>query len=111
MQRVGSTSNVKVRQPATRTHNAADGTVTKGANVDTAVVAAVTDYLDRDVDGELIRTGDRKVHISAKSAADAGLTLTEDDSLLIGGVDHEIVNLELIAPSGTVESYIAQVRK
>lgn len=107
--RIGSATHVSVRQAA-RTHDPVAGTVSK-VNTDTAVVAAVSDYLDRDVDGELVRTGDRKVHISGKSISDAGLTLTENDSLVIGGVDYEIVNLELIAPAGTVEHYIAQVRK
>jgi nucleoside-diphosphate-sugar epimerase len=66
------------------------------------------DYSDRERDGTLIQTGDRKVLIST---AGLSITPTSADRIVIQGSRFEIVNLNPLDPAGTVVMWQVQVRQ
>lgn len=67
----------------------------------------VTEYANRDIDGTLVLRTDRKAIIST-----AGLTVTPSkaDTLTIGGVVHQIVEIMPLEPGGIVVIWEAQIR-
>lgn len=81
---------------------------TASAPVTTAtetVYGAVFDYAAKDIDGTLIKRGDKRVIMEATS-----LTPTSTDTLTIGGVVHNIVEAVPINPGGVVVIYKVQAR-
>lgn len=66
------------------------------------------DYDERQVDGSLIKRGDRMVYLST-----AGFTIRPElsDKVLIGGVEHAIMNVMPLAPSGTTVFFQLQARR
>lgn len=72
------------------------------------VTFAVTEYADREIDGERIKSTDKKVLLAKGSLAIEPKT---SDKLLIGGVAHSIIRVEPLAPGGTVVMWTLQVRR
>lgn len=74
---------------------------------DHAATAAVLDYTARDIDGTLVKVGDRRVIIST-----SGVTIepATQDRLIIGGEEMAIVRVTKLSPAGTVVYYEAQCR-
>ncbi len=70
--------------------------------------AAVFGFKNSDIDGTLILKTDKRVLLACDSLA---VEPSKDGRLQIGGVDHEIVSVEPIAPAGTAVVYIVQARK
>jgi hypothetical protein len=68
----------------------------------------VIEYTDRDLDGTQIKIGDKQVILEALS----GMTEPQTkDALIIGGIEHAIVNVKPISPAGVVVIYELQVRR
>lgn len=65
------------------------------------------DYDQKDVDGTLIKSTDKKVYVATK-----GLTIqpTTTDKVIIGGVVSTIVEAKPLNPAGTVVFWELQVR-
>lgn len=66
------------------------------------------DVDERSIDGTLVLRGDRTVYLSTQ-----GLSITPDlsDKLLIGGVEHAIMNVQPLSPAGTVVFWQLTARK
>jgi len=68
----------------------------------------VVAYSDRDTDGTQIRVGDKKVILEAPDGMPEPQT---KDTIIIGAVEHSIVNVKPLSPGGTVVIYELQVRR
>jgi hypothetical protein len=86
------------------TNDGVTGTIT-GATTTTHTVNAVVDnYANSLLDGTLIKRGDKLLYIESDVQPLIGNTIS------IGSVAHKVINVETIAPGGTVVLYQAQVR-
>ncbi len=76
-------------------------------DTDHVAIAAVTEYSNRDMDGTLIKMGDRRVYLSTE-----GLTVvpTTQDKLVVGGEVMTIVNIRPLNPAGVTVMYEVQAR-
>lgn len=97
-------------QSATLTRRAASGTAYDPTISETGytVTVAVMEYSNREREGALIQTGDKKVYLSTEGLS---ITPTVADTLTVGGAKHEIVNVMHLDPGGTVLMYELQVRR
>lgn len=75
---------------------------------DEDVFSAVFAIQNEKIDGTLVQRGDRLALVSA--AALTGAAPTTADLAVIGGVAHQIMNVETISPSGDDVLYKLQVR-
>ena len=67
---------------------------------------AVFDWQNRDIDGTLIRTGDKRLILSA-----VGITAPAvDDTVTIGGTVYTVKVVKPLAPAGTVVMYELNLR-
>lgn len=66
------------------------------------------DYAERNIDGALIKRGDRMVYLST-----SGLAIRPElsDKVVIGGVEHAIQNVMPLAPGGTDVFFQLQARR
>ncbi|MFP1634091.1 hypothetical protein ACLB6G_20365 [Zhengella sp. ZM62] len=73
-----------------------------------SATGAVMDYADREIDGTVIKAGDKRVYLSTE-----GLTVEPDttDTLTVGGVVHSIIRVDPLNPGGTVVMWTLQVRR
>jgi hypothetical protein len=97
-------------QPITltsRTPGAYDpATGTAAITVTTEVTAGVVlDFSSKDIDGTLIKVGDKRVILKATT-----ILPTTTSTLTIGGVVHTIVDAYPVNPGGTLLIYKIQVR-
>lgn len=92
------------------TYNPATGGDTGEDTTEYPVIGHSVEIEAEDVDGTLVQREDKMAELSAQSMAEHGITPTDDDQLTIGGVLHEIVTLETIAPGGVAIRYDAVVR-
>lgn len=67
----------------------------------------VLKYSAKDIDGSLIKAGDKKVYVSA-----IGLKIEPKttDKLIIQGKENTIISVDQLNPAGTVVYYICQCR-
>lgn len=98
-------TSVTIRRVA-GTYSTATGTVTE-TNTDKTVKGRLSNYRDRDF-SQLIHVGDRKLEVAA---IDVGFLPTIDDVVLIGGVEHEIVNVTQDLATDLPALYTLQVRR
>lgn len=75
---------------------------------DEDIDAVITDYHDRQIDGEIILRGDRKVLIAGSALTSPP---TKGDVMEDGDDEYRIVNIETVKPGDTVLLYKLQVRK
>lgn len=80
----------------------------EGTPTSYAVTVVVQDFANREIDGTRILTGDKKVTMAKGSLAIEPAT---SDTLVIGGVDHAIVEVRPLNPGGTVIFYEVQARR
>ena len=92
-----------------------DTTATGGTahdpNITTATYAAegvLMDYKDKERDGTLITTRDKKLYISTK---DLSVVPLVSDRVTVVGIDHQIMDVKTLDPGGTTLVYMAQVRR
>jgi hypothetical protein len=88
---------------------------TEAAEVSTAVTGVFIEYEKEDVDGDLVRRGDKRVLIAAKdvedeSASSENVKVEDYDHVLDGTVRWKILSAELIEPGSQRIMYDVQVR-
>lgn len=94
-------------------------TLTKTANTSTAYnptrtatgytcIAAVLDFRNSEIDGTLIKQGDKKAYVSTRGLA---VSPAVHDTLTIGGEVHAILTVTPLAPAGTVVYWEVQARR
>ena len=84
-------------------YNAQTGTVTGGTPTTIPFRGVFINYDDRNIDGTLVQTGDRRLLVSATSI---GSPPAQGD--VVSG--HRVVNVRAIAPKGVAIAYTCQVR-
>ncbi len=83
-----------------------EGTVTGGGNQDFPVVGVITDYTDKQIDGEVILRGDRIVYIQATERPMRGDTFVEAN-----GTTWAVVDFDSVDPAGTPVVFSLQLRR
>lgn len=81
---------------------------TIGTPTSYAVNVVVQEYRNAEIDGARVQAGDKKVMMAKGSLA---IEPDTSDKLVIGGVDHAIVEVRPLNPGGTVLLYEMQVRR
>jgi hypothetical protein len=97
-------SNLTVTRPGAATYNPATGILTSAAATTYTVQGVFINYEDRNVDGTVVRAGDRRLLVST-----IGTTGTPQIDDAVGGL--KIVDVRTIAPSGVPIAWACQVRK
>lgn len=71
------------------------------------VIIAISKYNNSQIDGTLVKQGDKKIYVSTE-----GATIEPDvgHKLEIGSLDHAIVNVMPLSPAGTVVYWEVQAR-
>jgi hypothetical protein len=90
-------------------YDASAGTNTP-TTADVTVSGVEQMYQDRDVDGTLIQTGDRKVLIEGKALAAASVAPSENDTLTYDGTAHKVITVSRTRAGGVNIVYELQVR-
>jgi len=75
---------------------------------DYAATFAVLDFNGREIDGSRVLATDKKILLANGALA---IQPTLSDKLVIGDVEHSIINIETLAPGGTVVMWTLQVRR
>ena len=98
----------------TRQISGAYDPATGGATVTTTVqtgTGAVFDYGNKDIDGTLIRQGDKQLLLSAVNAAGTLLTAPIlDDTVTIGAIVYTIKQVKALSPAGTTVMFDVNLR-
>jgi len=72
---------------------------------------ALFDYENKNIDGSLVKKGDRKLLLSALNTAGAALTAPSvNDTVTANSVTYTIVAVRPVAPSGLAVAYDCQIR-
>ncbi|MEE7442672.1 hypothetical protein MOR12E_28875 [Methylobacterium oryzae] len=94
-----------LRRPNPGTYNAGtDSHAGGGAPVDTPIMAVVTQYREKEIDGEIIKRGDVRILI-------AGVKPDKDNFILDGVDTYTAVNVETLKPGDLALLYKVQARK
>ena len=104
IERFGQTITIRRYVATPPTHGWERGTTT---NSDSTAKAVVTAYSERLINGESIRAGDRLILLSPE----APVVPTQNDRLIIAGVEFAIVAVESLSPGGTTLYYKIQARR
>lgn len=99
---------VSLRKPASGDYDPESATASLTPTIYTDIPAAVVAYKNTDIDGTLIKKGDKKVLMACDT-----LTVEPEvnDELVIAAVVHSIKAVDPLAPGGTSVIYTLQVRK
>ena len=94
------------------TYNPATGGMTGGTTTTQTAYGAVFDYGTKQIDGTLIKAGDKQILLSAFKTNGAALTAPVlGDTVTIGGVAFTLVEpLKEVNPAGTVVMYECNAR-
>lgn len=90
------------RQPA-GAYNPNTGAMTPGATVTFTIRGVFINYTDRNVDGTVVRMGDRRLLVQAKDA-----TVTPAINDRVGGL--QVIDVRTIAPNGVPIAWSCQMR-
>jgi hypothetical protein len=97
-------------QTATLTKYASSGTVYAPTRSSTGygVIVVIMDYRNSEIDGTLVRQGDKKIYLSTD-----GLTVTPaaSDEITLESVVHSVIDVKPLSPGGTVVYYEIQARR
>lgn len=99
---------VTLRRVTAGTLDTATDTITGAGTTDATVKAVVLDYQQREIDGDMVIRGDKRVLIAA---ADLDSAPAKSDRIIDGGVTYQIENVEIVGPGDTDLLYKLQVRK
>lgn len=86
-------------------YDTSSGTITTSSSSD-SVKGVLEDVNQRDVN-ELVRAGDKRLTVAAQ---DLTSTPETNDQVLIGGVTHQIVQIETIEQDNTAIVYVLSLR-
>lgn len=105
----GQAVTLKTRTLGSR--NAATGTRTMTVTTQTGS-GVEKFYRAREIDGTQIRAGDRQFMLSGLDAAGAVLSPgpAPSDLLTVGGIDYQVINVDVVQPAGTPIYYVLQLR-
>ena len=78
-----------------------------GGDQEVTVRASITSYTEDEIDGDLVRRGDRVAWVGAES----GVSVEEYDFLVDGGARWKIMDVEKIRPATTAVAYRLQLRR
>lgn len=96
--------DVTLRQSAGSAYDPTTGTSTV-TYTDTVLPGVVTGYKQSEIDGTLIQQGDKRVILPSTITPKSG------DLIVIGGVSHTVVSVEIVSPAGENVIHKAQIRK
>lgn len=96
--------NVTINRPAAQPENPWDAPV--GSPVPYQVRAVIEEYTQDQIDGTLIRAGDRRVLLDPTV-----IEPTTADRVVIDGAEYAIVRVQAEAPTGVPLIYTLQVRR
>lgn len=105
--------SVTLTHVAAGSYDSATRTTAAGTPTTQTGVAVEDTYSAHSIDGTLIKTGDKKLLLSALNSAGAQITppKPEDTAALAGGAPWTIVKVDPVQPGGTPVLYVLQVRK
>jgi hypothetical protein len=93
------------------TYNPSTGGVTGGTTSTQLAYGAVFEYGNKNIDGTLIKVGDKQLLLSAFKTDGTALTApVVNDTVTIGGTTYTITQAKSSAPAGTVVLYDCNVR-
>lgn len=96
---------VTIRRTTGGTYSPADDTTSGAITADLTAIGLVRDYRASQIDGTVIRRGDRELVL------DATVTPTAADTVLLDGAYWSVVNVRTINPAGTPVAHFVQVRR
>lgn len=92
------------------TYDPATGAATITTSTQSAY-GALFDYENKNIDGTLVKKGDRRLLLSALNTAGAALTAPSvNDTVTANSVTYTIIAIRPIAPSGVAVAYDCQIR-
>ena len=93
------------------TYSTSTGVASVSTSTQSAAYGALFDYENKNIDGTLVKKGDRKLLLSALNTAGAVLTAPSvNDTVTANSVTYTIVAIRPIAPSGVAVAYDCQIR-
>jgi hypothetical protein len=107
----GKGQAITLTRQSAGTYDPATGTATVTTSTQTGW-GAVFDYGTKQIDGTLIKAGDKQLLLSALNAAGTALTAPElNDTVTIGGVVYTLVQpLKTLSPAGTTVLFEVNLR-
>jgi hypothetical protein len=107
----GKGQAITITRQSSGTYDPATGTATVTTSTQTGW-GAVFDYGTKQIDGTLIKAGDKQLLLSALNAAGTLLTAPElNDTVTIGGVIYTLVQpLKTLSPAGTIVMFECNLR-
>jgi hypothetical protein len=104
--------SVTITKPGAGTYDNATGVNTPAASTTQTGLAIEEAYKAHEIDGTLVKVGDKKLMLSPLNAAGAVLTAPlVGHSVTVGGVVYRIMSVEPYSPGGTVLYIILQLRR
>ena len=97
-------STLVLARPGTSVYDPETGTMASSGGGTFSVQGVFINYLDENINGSTIRTGDRRLLVSVQGSATAPQI---DD--VVGGL--KVLDARTIAPNGTPIAYACQMRK
>lgn len=93
------------------TYSVSNATAAITATSTQTVYGAVFPYADKNIDGTLIKAGDKQLLLAAVSAAGAALTPPVlNDTVTIDSVVYTITQIKPLSPAGTTVIYDCNIR-
>ena len=97
-------SDLTVTRPAADVYDPTTGTLTEGDATTFTVRGVFINYADRNVDGTVVKMGDRRLLVSARNAPDEPAIGDRVSGL-------QILDVRTIAPNGVAIAWACQARK
>jgi len=106
----GKGQTVTLTKETAGAYDPATGTATVTTSAQTAY-GAVFEYGNQNIDGTLIKEGDKQLLLSAFQTDGTALTApVVNDTVTIGGVIYTITRIKPLAPAGTTVIYDCNIR-
>lgn len=97
----GKGQAITLTRQSSGTYSPSSGTATVTTTTQSGY-GAVFEYIDRNIDGTLIKAGDKQLLLSAVNAAGTALTSPVlNDTVTIGGTAYTITQIKPLSPAGT----------
>jgi len=98
-------TSVTIRRTTGGTYTPSSDTTSGATTADLTATGMVRDYRAAQIDGTVIRRGDRELVL------DATVTPTVNDTVLIDSAYWSVVNVRSVNPAGTPVAHFVQVRR
>lgn len=98
----GKGQAITLTRQSSGTYSPSSGTATVTTTTTQSGYGAVFEYIDRNIDGTLIKAGDKQLLLSAVNSAGTALTSPVlNDTVTIGGTAYTITRIKPLSPAGT----------